>query len=142
MSVPLLAIDETATVVRPAWWTPRKKIALIPGGVGVVAIGVGTYFGIAALETRQQAVRACPVFDGDVRCSSSGASSSHTAVQQAWVSDVALGAGIVGLAAAVYLIVADKTHESLPPDARPPVLTAKVDLTWVGRAGAGVRVTW
>jgi hypothetical protein len=143
VSVPLLAIDETATLVRPySWWTTRKKIALVPGGVGIVAVGIGTYFGIAALETKQQAVRACPIFDGDVRCSSSGASSSHTAVQQAWVSDIAIGAGIVGLAAAVYLMVADKTQEPLPPDASPPPSTAKLDLTWVGRAGAGVRVTW
>jgi hypothetical protein len=142
VTVPALEVDE-ATAIRPPWWTPRRKVGVVIGSAGVVALGVGTYFGITALQQKQQALNNCPTFDSELRCNSSGSSDSHAAVERAWVSDIGLGVGIVGLAAATYLIVLDRTNAPAPADASPPPpQAAKIDLTWVGRVGAGVRVTW
>ncbi len=141
VSVPVLEIDE-ATLVKPPWWTTRKKVAVSVGAVGVTALGVGAFFGIEALANRRQALNGCPTLDGELRCSTSAASVSQTSVRQAWVSDVAVGAGVLGVAAAVYLIATDKPKASTSPDAAPAPATARVDLVSMGLLGAGVRATW
>jgi hypothetical protein len=142
VSVPVLEVDE-ATAILPPWWTPRRKIGVAIGSAGVVALGVGTYFGIAALHAKQLALNDCPTFDNELRCNSNGSSDSHVAVERAWVSDIALGVGLVSVAAATYLIVSGRPSAPAPADASPPPpQAAKVDVTWMGRVGAGVRLTW
>jgi hypothetical protein len=142
VSVPVLEVDE-ATIIRPPWWTPRRKVGVAVGSAGVVALGVGAYFGVAALQAKQLALNSCPTFDNQLRCNANGSSDSRVALARAWVSDVALGVGLLSVAAATYLIVADRSGASAPADASPPPpQAAKVDVTWMGRVGAGVRVTW
>jgi hypothetical protein len=141
VSIPVLEIDENA-IVKPPWWTTRRKVGVVAGTAGLVAVGVGTFFGVEALQNKQQALKGCPMFDNQLRCSTSGASMSQTAVRQAWVSDATIGAGVIALAAAVYLVVIDRSKASLAPDAPAAPATARVDLTWMGSVGGGVRVTW
>ena len=108
----------------------------------MIAAGVGAALGVVAIQAKQQALESCPTFDDQVRCTPSGSARSQTALQEAWASDIGIGVGIAAMAAAVYLVLTDKPKPILPPDATPPPATAKVDLTWVGSAGAGVRLTW
>jgi len=143
VTIPLLAPDEQAlAAAKPGWWTPPRRTGAILGAAGVVSIAVGSYFGVEALQNKQQAASQCPTFDGEVRCNASGSSLSKTAVEQAWVSDITIGVGVAGVVAAVVLIATSKPNTSAPPDLSPRPLAARIDLVWMGRAGAGVRLDW
>jgi hypothetical protein len=127
VAIPVLAPDEQAIpAAAPNWWTARRRTGAVLGAAGVVSIAVGSYFGVEALQTKQQAIPRCPTRDGEVRCDSTGSSLSKTAVEQAWVSDITIGVGVAAVVAAVVLVVTGKPNTN----------------AWVGRGGAGVRLDW
>jgi hypothetical protein len=73
------------------------------GGFGVAALGVGTYFGIAAIAQRKDADgKGC---GGDICTSPGGADLNNKAVTSAWISDVAIGIGLVGVGVATYWLL-------------------------------------
>src|SRR5262245_18194117 len=81
---------------------------LIVGGAGVVSIGIGAYFGVRALAKRSDSDKECP---GE-RCTARGVSLNDEAISSAWISNVGLGLGIVGVAAGTYLFLTagSETH--------------------------------
>lgn len=82
---------------------------LILGGVGIAAIGVGSYFGVRALSANSDSNKTCP----NTTCSDSSAlkqnSDAHTF---AWIADIGIGAGVVALAAGAYLFISDSSKRS------------------------------
>ena len=79
-----------------------RTIAYVVGGVGVVALGVGTFFGLSALSKQRDANNTCPT----AACTDSSAvAEQSTARSQAWVSDISVGVGLVGISVATYLLL-------------------------------------
>lgn len=71
-------------------------------GSGVAALGVGTYFGIAALSTQNDVEKECPT---SKTCTSKGNELSDKAQTQAWASNIGIGVGIVGVLVGGYLLL-------------------------------------
>ncbi len=80
--------------------------AYVVGGVGVVALGVGTVFALMARSTYNDADSECP---SHVGCSESVIEKRDTAETHANIANVGVGVGIVGIAAGVVLYF---THDS------------------------------
>jgi hypothetical protein len=92
-SATVLELRATETNKRPA-------TAYVAGGVALVALGVGAYYGMAAIHERQEADSAgC---DSDF-CHTAGAvSHNEAAVTNAWIADAAFGVGLVAAGLSVY----------------------------------------
>ncbi len=80
-------------------------------GTGVVALGVGTYFGVSALSTQNKVDKECPA--PQETCSPKGIDLSHDAHTAAWASNIGIGLGIVGVVVGGYLLL------SAPSSAKP-----------------------
>jgi len=78
------------------------------GVVGLVGLGVGSYFGIHAASQKSDADKLC----SGMYCSQSGLDQQSDASASARISTIAFGVGIVGVAAGVVLILT--AHPSAP----------------------------
>jgi hypothetical protein len=91
----------------------RRTAGYIVGGIGVAALAGGTVFGILALSANGDAVcpRPCPVHDV-TGANNPKLTSAHQAADRAdslaWVCDIGLGLGIVGIAAGAYLVLTSR----------------------------------
>ena len=84
---------------RPEAGPPLRPIALAVGAAGVVALGIGTYFGVTAVSKWNDSNSHCP----GSACDAQGVSSAHDAKQAATISDVTVGIGVAAVAAGVIL---------------------------------------
>ncbi len=93
--------------------------AYVVGGLGVVAIGVGSYFGVSALSKMSDSNNACPVVNGTRQCTQAGVDASNTAQTNARVADITIGVGLAAVVTGVVLyFVSTPSQESgasLPP---------------------------
>jgi hypothetical protein len=87
----------------PAHGHTRRTAGFAAVGAGGVALAVGVGFGVGALVEQGDVNSACPGH----KCApgSPGIGESQTAQTYAWVSDVALGLGVVGLGVGAYLVL-------------------------------------
>jgi len=106
------------------WWSQRET-AYVVGAAGVVALGIGSYFGIQAFSKKHASDVACPdPVDG---CPQNAVGFNEAAKTAAFRSDIAVGAGLVGLGVTTYLYLkspssgADATAHALRFD---PLRTA------------------
>ena len=88
--------------------TGRRDAAYVAAGVGVVALGVGSFFGLRARSQWDDANGHCP----DNACDSQGSSLSHSALTSARIADVAFGLGAIGLGVAGYLVLTGPSSSS------------------------------
>lgn len=79
----------------------QRTIAYVAGGVGVVALGVGTFFGLRAIDKASDSDSHC---DGSL-CDREGVELNDAADQAATVSNVAMAVGLVGIGVGTYLFV-------------------------------------
>ena len=88
-----------------------RPIGVAVGGVGVVALGVGAYFGAHAISRWSYANGACP---GTACSNQSAVAAASDALQSAHVADATIAAGAVALAVGVvlYLVGAPSTVQS------------------------------
>jgi serine/threonine-protein kinase len=93
------ALHETAAATAPPASSPLRPIAFAVGGAGLVAIGVGSYFGITAVSKWSDSNKQC---SGSM-CTAQGVSLAHDAKQAAVISDVTIGLGLAAVAAGVIL---------------------------------------
>jgi hypothetical protein len=78
--------------------TPTASYVL--GGVGLVSLGVGGFFGFRALSGRRDALDLCP----QTPCSDrAGVDRNEDARRDAWVANAGVGIGVVALGLGVYL---------------------------------------
>jgi serine/threonine-protein kinase len=75
-----------------------RPIAFVAGGVGLVALGIGTYFGVTAISKWNDSNAQC-----GSGCTPQGVQYAHDAKQAAGLADVTVAIGAVGLAAGVVL---------------------------------------
>ena len=95
------ATDETKTSA-PAEASHSNALGWVVLGTGVVALGVGTYFGVSALSTQNKVDQECPTLQS---CSPKGIDLSHDAQAAAWASNIGIGVGIVGVVVGGYLLL-------------------------------------
>jgi hypothetical protein len=108
----------------------RGKLAgFVLGGAGLVALGVGSYFGIEAISQSSDAKAACPT----TSCRSPAAvSENSTAKTDALVANFTIGAGVLALGAGAVLVLT--SHESKAPS---PSGGSRV-VPWLGRNDGGL----
>jgi hypothetical protein len=74
------------------------------GAFGIAAIGVGSYFGIRAIQKRDESGALCPA----ERCSEEGARLSGEAVRDANYANVGIGLGLASAGVGTYLVLSAK----------------------------------
>jgi hypothetical protein len=122
--------------------TPSKKgkkpvLAYVVAGGGIAALGLGTYFGVRAIQHRKDSDSYCTR-----GCSQKGVDLNDEAKTAAWISNVSVGLGLAGVGVGVYLLL-----KSPPADADKP---AEPETTSVhvlpevspSTAGLAVRGAW
>ena len=86
-----------------------KRVAGITlGAVGLVGIGVGSYFGLRAKSQADDADRFCR---GSV-CTEQGLSGHEDARSSAFIANILFGVGVVGIVSGTYLIVTSEPDRS------------------------------
>jgi predicted Fe-Mo cluster-binding NifX family protein len=105
--------------------------AYVVGGLGLAAIGVGSYFGVRAIQDHKTAEKGCSDECED--------KPSHQAEQNAvfhgWLSTIGIGAGLAAVGVAIYLYadaeaeVSEASQVALVPSAGAG--GAQLDLIWV-----------
>ncbi len=128
---------ELAPVFRPPppYWTTKRTVGAILFGAGVVSAGVGTYFGIAALNDKSSSDQNCPNDPGGLqRCNGAGVSDMNSANTEAWVSDITIGAGAAAALVGAYLFLtgSEDSQEGAPGPAMPPAA-----VNWTVRVSGG-----
>lgn len=106
-----------------------KTIGYVVGGIGIVALGVGTYFGIATFSQKDEASKGCT----PAGCTPDAKRDGDLAYDYATLSTIFVVTGALATAAGVYLVL---SAPSSSPPASPPAARAAL---FVGPTGAGVR---
>jgi hypothetical protein len=93
----------------------RRTLTFIVGGVGVLGLAIGTFFGVRTLQKRDAARTHCA---GSI-CDAQGVESYDDAHTAATVSTIAYGIGLAAGAAATYLLI------TAPSRARPVTVSVR-----------------
>lgn len=127
----------------------KKVTGLILGGVGLVAVGVGGYFGIRASSKRSDSDDLCPVVNGKEQCTAAGVDLNDQAKTSARIADVSMGLGAVALIAGAYLYFTSPSapaSESASKTAKgKPLRGLPVNVSvgpWGNGAGASIQGVW
>jgi hypothetical protein len=89
----------------------KRMTGFIVGGVGVVSLGVGAVFGIQALSKRSQSDEQCP----NDQCTAEGVALNDEAKTAAWIANIGVGLGLVGIGVGTYLILTAGPKQEAPP---------------------------
>ena len=109
---------------------PNHAAAYVVGGLGIAAIGVGSYFGVKAIQYHKTAEKDC-----DDDCSTEEAQNAdERAVFNGWMSTASFAVGLAAVGVAVYLY-ADAEAEHAEPGGVAIVPRA-------GARGAGLDLIW
>jgi hypothetical protein len=107
---------ELAPIVRPPppFWSTKREVGVAVFAAGLVAAGVGTYFGVQAINDKKNSDSLCKPdpAGGSPRCGQDGADAMNKAVTEAWVSDIAIGVGAAAAIVGVYLFATGAPKES------------------------------
>lgn len=109
----------------------------IVGGAGVVALGVGGYFGLQTLSKKQESDELCPT---DTTCTNEGVTRNDQAHTAAWISNIGIGLGLLGVGVGTYLVLSADSDSNEGAVAEPTLALG----TRVGAAGGSLelRGTW
>lgn len=109
----------------------------IVGGAGVVALGVGGYFGLQTLSKKQESDELCPT---DTTCTNEGVTKNDQAHTAAWISNIGIGLGLLGVGVGTYLVLSADSDSNEGAAAEPTLALG----TRVGAAGGSLelRGTW
>jgi hypothetical protein len=92
--------------------TGKRVGGAIVGGLGLVALGVGTFFGIDALQRRRDSDGAS--CSGSTCTTQRGVDLNNDAERFATYADVAIGVGILGLVVGSYLVFTSGASPTVP----------------------------
>ena len=107
---------------------------LVVAGAGVVAAGIGTYFGVQTLSDESRVNQLCPAS----RCvSTEGLTASGAAHSDARAADLGVGLGIAAVAVGVVLAFFFPPSDAPPGDK--PVVPASAASVVPTDVGLGVR---
>jgi serine/threonine-protein kinase len=111
----------------------QRTLGIAAGSLGVVAIGLGTWFGLSARSHHSDALASC---NSENRCPAPGLDAEHTAWDQARYSTVAFGIGLVAISAGVTLFL------TAPKPGNPGVRFRAAVLPSKGSMALGAGATW
>ena len=116
-------------------WTPWRVGALVAGGIGVVSVGLGAGFGVAALSDAATARKDCA---GNVCSSRRGVEAAQAAAKSANIATVGLALGGSLLAASLASILFDLDgapgHDTIESSGlRPVATTSELGFAMSGR---------
>lgn len=97
--------------VRPAVeaaGNPMRTLGFVAGGVGLVGLGVGSVFGIMAMQKAAEVEEGC---SGNFGCSPADVANNEDARTSAMVSNIAMGAGLLCLGAGVVMVLTSPSPE-------------------------------
>lgn len=117
-------------VAQPSAPPPERHASAVPyviGGAGLVALGVGGYFGLSAIGKRKDVSAACP---DDLCTDPAMVDRNGEAKRAATLSNIAIGIGLVAVGTAVVLILVDHGDDK-------PRVTAGI-----GPSAVTMAVTW
>jgi hypothetical protein len=115
----------------------KRAAGFIVDGVGLVALGVGSVFGVEAIQNRRDSDASC---SGSVCRTQSSVDLNNDAQRFANYANVGIGVGIVGLAIGTYLVL---TSSAPKPVAGSTALGVKVlPAVRIGSSGLGLSGTW
>ncbi len=99
--VPVLsAIGQPPSVPVESGPNPQRITAFVLGGVGIAALGIGTYLGVRAASKRSESDDNCKP-----QCTQAGVDLNDQARVAAHGADLGFGIGLVGLGVATYLFL-------------------------------------
>ena len=79
----------------------RRTAGFAVGGVGIIALGIGAFFGVTTYSESSQARNLCP----QPTCTNQqGLSADDAAKRDAWIADFGVGLGIVGVGVGILMI--------------------------------------
>jgi hypothetical protein len=82
-------------------------VGWIVGGAGIASVGVGTVFGLRSLASYDEAEGNCPTFR---MCSDPAIEARVAAERDAWVSNIAVGVGLLAVGTGAYLILSSRSQ--------------------------------
>ena len=86
----------------------RRTIAFVTGGAGIVALGIGTYFGLETLAKKRDVDAHCT----GRFCDAQGLAADDAAHAAATASTIAFGVGVAGVAVGAFLLLTSKSDEA------------------------------
>lgn len=136
VSIPALEDDDTG--IRGGGGTSggggsRRMIGLVVGGAGLVAIGVGSFFGLQAKSKQDDALTHCRT---DTLCTAEGVSLGSDAKSAATLSTIMFGVGLAAVATGIVLYVTAPSGASSPSTVAvrvspgPRSMTMTLGATW------------
>jgi hypothetical protein len=81
--------------------------AYVIGGLGLVSLGAGAYFGLRAIDQAKDSDRACTP-----TCTTAGVELMDRANTNAWIANVGIGAGIVAVGVSAYMLLKPNAKSS------------------------------
>jgi hypothetical protein len=107
----------------------QRTAAYVVGGAGVVAIGVGSAFGIRAIVKDREADRLCPE---PICADPNGLDASSAANTSATIANIGIGAGIAAIGVGVVLLLTAGSSKKKPGAAlvTPLVVPAGSGVAW------------
>jgi hypothetical protein len=103
--------------------------AYVLGGVGVVSLGIGSYFGLRAFSKDREADEACK----GGTCSSDGVTLTNEAGEAADISTLAFAVGIVAVGSGVTVWLLDRDGPPSSSHVAPTVGPNQAGMSWSGR---------
>jgi hypothetical protein len=127
--------SSSAEATEGSAWTPWRVGALVAGGIGVVSVGLGAGFGVAALSDAATARKDCA---GNVCSSRRGVEAARAAAKSANIATVGLAIGGSLLAASLASILFDldgaPSHDTIEsPGLHPVATTSELGFAMSGR---------
>ena len=110
-------------------WPMQRTVALVVGGTGVLALGIGGYFGLRAFDKNDEAEQYCPANLGGTRCSDRRAETlTSDAEDAATLSSVFMigGAALAVAGIVLYVTAPDEHNPTLALQATPGEVRATV----------------
>jgi hypothetical protein len=99
-------VKKPVTEVAPHGKSSQRTVGFIVGGAGIVALGVGSYFGLHAMSKWSDRKDNC-----NRNCTEAAKSAGDDAKSAALISDIGFGVGIVAAGVGTYLVLSAKSSE-------------------------------
>lgn len=93
------------------WWTGTRVVGVVVGSVGVVSLGIGAITGSAALGTKSDLEKLCPVPSS---CTQAGVDQARTGKALSVASTVGLLVGAAAVGAGVVLVLTGGSQSRKP----------------------------
>lgn len=97
-------VEKKPVTDEPRPGNSQRTVGFVIGGAGLVALGVGSYFGLHAMSKWDERKDNCP----NNACNQSAKDAGDKAKSAALISDIGFGVGIIAAGVGTYLVLSSK----------------------------------